>query len=81
MKFKQDGALFANDIEVAILAMDESGKVKDGAKDTAQLKLRPETYASVQKNGLRLNRRLISRRARISFASARAIASAASLAR
>ncbi len=32
--------LFANDIELAILAMDEEGKIKDGAKDTAQLKLR-----------------------------------------
>ena len=53
--------LFANDIEVAILAMDEGGKVKDGAKDTAQLKLRPETYAAVQKNGMRLTRRLDSR--------------------
>jgi hypothetical protein len=58
LKFKQDGPTFVNDIEVAILAMDEGGKVKDGSKDTAQLKLRPETYASVQKNGLRLTRRL-----------------------
>jgi VWFA-related protein len=58
LKFKQDGALFANSIEVAILAMDESGKVKDGAKDVADLKLRPETHALVVKNGVRLTRRL-----------------------
>ena len=58
LKFKQDGPLFTNDIEVAILAMDEGGKIKEGAKDTAQLKLRPETYAAIQKNGVRLTRRL-----------------------
>ena len=58
LKFKQDGALFANNIEVAILAMDESGKIRDGAKDTAELKLRPETHALVVKNGVRLTRRL-----------------------
>ena len=50
--------LFANEIELAILAMNEEGKIKDGAKDNAQLRLRPETYANVQKNGIRLTRRL-----------------------
>jgi len=58
LKFKQDGALFANDVELAILAMDESGKIRDGAKDVAQLRLRPETHALVLKNGIRLTRRL-----------------------
>jgi VWFA-related protein len=58
LKFKQDGALFANSVEVAILAMDEGGKIKDGAKDVADLKLRPETHALVVKNGVRLTRRL-----------------------
>jgi VWFA-related protein len=58
LKFKQDGALFANSIEVAILAMDESGKIKDGSKDVADLKLRPETHALVVKNGVRLTKRL-----------------------
>ncbi len=54
LKFKQDGPLFTNNIEVAILAMDEGGKVRDGSKDTAELKLRPETHAAVVKNGVRL---------------------------
>ena len=58
LQFKQDGGIFANDIEVAIVAMDETGKVKDGAKDTAELKLKPETHAVVAKNGVRLTRRL-----------------------
>jgi VWFA-related protein len=55
---KQNGAFFANNVEVAILAMDEGGKIRDSAKDTAELKLRPETHASVLKNGVRLTRRL-----------------------
>ena len=55
---KQNGAVFANNVEVAILAMDEGGKIRDGAKDTAELKLRPETHALVLKNGVRLTRRL-----------------------
>ena len=38
--------------------MDESGKIRDGAKDIADLKLRPETHALVMKNGVRLTRRL-----------------------
>jgi len=55
---KQNGTFFANNVEVAILAMDEGGKIRDGAKDTAELKLRPETHASVLKNGVRMTRRL-----------------------
>ena len=47
IKFKQDGPLFVNNVEVAILAMDEGGKVRDGAKDMAELKLRPDTHALV----------------------------------
>ena len=58
LKPPQDGVLFANEIELAIVAMNEEGKIKDGAKDNAQLRLRPETYANVQKNGIRLTRRL-----------------------
>ena len=58
LKFKQDGPVFANNIEVAILAMDESGKVQEGSKDTAELKLRAETQAAVAKNGIRMTKRL-----------------------
>jgi VWFA-related protein len=56
--FKQEGGIFTNDIEVAIVALDESGKVRNGTKDTAELKLRPDTHAAVVKNGVRLTRRL-----------------------
>jgi VWFA-related protein len=58
LQFRQEKGLFANDVEVAIVAMDEGGKIRDGAKDTAELKLRPETHAAVVKNGVRLTRRL-----------------------
>ena len=58
LKFKQEGSAFLNNVELAILAMDESGKIRDGAKDTAELKLRAETHALVVKNGVRVTRRL-----------------------
>jgi VWFA-related protein len=58
LKFKEAGGLFANDLEVAVVITDESGKVREGVKDTANLKLRPQTQALVAKNGIRLTRRL-----------------------
>jgi VWFA-related protein len=58
LKFKEEGGLFANDLEVAIVATDDTGKVHDGTKDTAKLQLRPQTHAMVAKNGLRLTRRV-----------------------
>ena len=58
LKFKEENGTFNNNIEVAILAMDEAGKIKEGAKDVAELKLRPETYAAVMKNGVRMTRRI-----------------------
>ncbi len=58
LKFKESGGMFLNNIEVAIVAIDESAKVRDGAKDTAELKLRPETHQAILKNGVRLTRRL-----------------------
>ena len=58
LKFKEEGGLFANDLEVAIVATDDTGKVHDGTKDTAKLQLRPQTHAMVAKTGLRLTRRV-----------------------
>jgi VWFA-related protein len=58
LKFKEEGGMFLNDVEVAIVAMDDNGKIRDGAKDTAQLKLRPETHDAIVKNGVRITRRL-----------------------
>jgi VWFA-related protein len=58
LKFKPEGSMFADDVEVAILAVDEGGKTRDGSRDVAKLQLRPETHAAVVKNGIRLTRRL-----------------------
>jgi VWFA-related protein len=58
LKFKEEGGMFIDDVELAILAMDETGKIREGVKDTASLKLRAETHAAVVKNGVRLTRRL-----------------------
>jgi VWFA-related protein len=58
LKFKEEGGAFVDNIELAIVAMDEGGKIREGVKDTAELKLRPETHALVVKNGIRMTRRL-----------------------
>ena len=58
LKFKQEGGVFLDNIELAIVAMDEGGKIREGVKDTAELKLRPETHALIAKNGVRMTRRL-----------------------
>lgn len=58
LTFKEEGGFFLNDVELAIVALDGDGKVRDGAKDVAQLKLRPETRAAILANGVRLTRRL-----------------------
>jgi hypothetical protein len=58
LTFKQEGGLFANDIEVAIVATDDTGKVREGTKDNAKLQLRPETHKVISTNGVRLTRRI-----------------------
>ena len=58
LKFKEEGGLFANDVEVAIVVTDGAGKIATGLKDTANLKLRPQTQAAVARTGIRLTRRL-----------------------
>jgi VWFA-related protein len=58
LTFKEEGGLFANDVEVAIVATDDTGKVREGIKDNAKLQLRPETHKAVASNGVRMTRRL-----------------------
>jgi VWFA-related protein len=58
LKFEQKDGLFANTIELAILPMDVSGKARDGAKDSFDLKLRSETHAAITNHGVRVTRRL-----------------------
>jgi VWFA-related protein len=59
LKFdKKEDGLLHNDIEISLYAADASGKIKDGARDTLALKLRPQTYEIVSKSMIRVVRRL-----------------------
>jgi VWFA-related protein len=58
LRFTERGGNFEDDVEVAILAVDDSAKAKDGGRDLLNLRLRPQTHALVVKNGVRILRRL-----------------------
>jgi VWFA-related protein len=58
LKFTEKPDGFADDIEVAVVAVDQGGKVRDGGRDLVNLRLRPQTHALVSKNGIRITRRL-----------------------
>jgi VWFA-related protein len=58
LKFKDEGGTFSNDIEVVIMAADEKAKIRDGARDVAQLRLKADTHAAVMRYGVRILRRL-----------------------
>jgi VWFA-related protein len=59
LQFKQtpDG-LFASDLEISLFASDGTGKIKDGARDVINLKLRPQTHDIVSKGTFRIVRRI-----------------------
>jgi hypothetical protein len=58
LRFTEKNGTFADDVEVAVIAVDHSGKVRDGGRDLMNLRLRPQTHALVSKNGVRIARRL-----------------------
>jgi VWFA-related protein len=58
LKFREENGMFSNEVELAIMALDDTGRIRDGAKDVAKLGLRRETHDAVMKNGVRLTRRL-----------------------
>jgi VWFA-related protein len=58
MQFTQKETLFADDVEIAVVAVDQSGKVRDGGRDVVELRLREQTQALVAQHGVRLTRRL-----------------------
>jgi hypothetical protein len=45
-------------VEVAVIAVDPNGKVKDGGHDIVNLRLRPQTQVIVAQSGMRIARRL-----------------------
>ena len=60
LQFKQTPeGLFATDLEISLFASENgSGKIKDGARDVINLKLRPQTYEVVSKGMFRIVRRI-----------------------
>ena len=58
LRFTDKQGTFDDDVEVAVVAVDQGGKVRDGGRDLMNLRLRPQTQALVAKNGVRIHRRL-----------------------
>ncbi|HEY7285069.1 MAG TPA: VWA domain-containing protein [Vicinamibacterales bacterium] len=60
LQFKQSPeGLFQSDLEISLFASDTSNnKIKDGARDVINLKLRPQTHAAVSKGTFRVVRRI-----------------------
>jgi len=58
LAFDEKDGVFADDVEVAMLAVDDAGKVRDGGRDLLNLRLRPQTRELVAKHGVRIMRRL-----------------------
>ncbi len=58
LKFVEKAGKFDETIELSVIAIDQSGKVKDGARETLNMNLRPETLRMVSLAGLRAIDRL-----------------------
>jgi len=60
LQFKQSPeGLFQSDLEISLFASDTAtNKIKDGARDVLNLKLRPQTHAVVSKGTFRVVRRI-----------------------
>lgn len=58
LQFTEEGGVFASDLEIVVVAVDDRGEVRDGGRDVLNLRLRPQTHALVAKHGVRVLRRL-----------------------
>ena len=58
LKFQQADGRFNERLEVSIVAADEKAKVQGGDRQAFDLKLMPQTYEHVRKNGVRMLSRL-----------------------
>lgn len=58
MKFTEANGVFRNTIEMSYLAIDANGRIAKGDRQTAELKLSPQTFQAVQNAGFRLVSRL-----------------------
>ena len=50
--------MFADDVEISIVAIDQTGKIRDGGHDVMNLRLKPQTHDVVSRSGVRIARRL-----------------------
>jgi VWFA-related protein len=57
-KFQEKGGKFDDTLEVSMIAVDQSGKMRDGAHQTFNMALRPETFRRVSQVGFRAISRL-----------------------
>lgn len=58
LKFVERDGRFANEVEFSMMAIDQSGKVKNGDRRSLKLDLRPQTYQAVVRQGFRMVARL-----------------------
>jgi hypothetical protein len=58
LKFVQKDGVFTEDLELVAIAVDSKGKLQDGGRDEAPLRLSQKSHDAVAQSGLRLTRRL-----------------------
>jgi hypothetical protein len=58
LTFVQKDGVFAEDLELVAIAVDAKGKMQDGGRDEAPLRLSQKSHDAVVQSGLRLTRRL-----------------------
>jgi hypothetical protein len=54
LTFSNEGGVFRDDVEIALVALNEQGKAQTGDRRVAELKLKPETHQIVSRTGIRL---------------------------
>ena len=57
-QFSEEGGVFLDTLEMSMLAVDASGKVRGGDRNTIELKLRPQTRQAIEAFGFRATSRL-----------------------
>jgi VWFA-related protein len=58
LNFQEKEGKFVDDLEVSVVAIDSSAKLRDGARDVVNMGLKPETRARVAQTGIRMQSRL-----------------------
>ncbi|MCA1561243.1 MAG: protease complex subunit PrcB family protein [Acidobacteria bacterium] len=54
LTFSERDGVFLDDLELSLMATDSSGKVRAGDRRTVNMKLRPQTYEAVMRQGFRV---------------------------